>query len=66
MVETSGRKLEINDAYVSTIADHGETGQWLLDPGDIDISSSGTVSSLTTVISRLRTQRSRQVPSSLH
>ncbi|MEC7801509.1 MAG: filamentous hemagglutinin N-terminal domain-containing protein, partial [Verrucomicrobiota bacterium] len=46
MVETSGRKLEINDAYVSTLADHGETGQWLLDPGDIDISSSGTVSSL--------------------
>ena len=46
MVETSGRKLEINDAFVSTLADKGETGQWLLDPGDIDITSSGTGTSL--------------------
>ena len=46
MIETSGRKLEINDAIVSTFAENGETGQWLLDPGDIDITSSGSVSSL--------------------
>ena len=46
MIETSGRKLEINDAIVSTFAENGETGKWLLDPGDIDITSSGSVSSL--------------------
>ncbi len=42
MVETSGRILKINQAKVSTIATAGSTGFWLLDPGNINITDSGT------------------------
>ena len=42
MVETSGRILNINQAKVSTIATAGSTGLWLLDPGNINITDSGT------------------------
>ena len=42
MVETSGRILNINQAKVSTIATAGNTGLWLLDPGNINITDSGT------------------------
>ena len=42
MVETSGRILNINQAKISTIATAGSTGLWLLDPGNINITDSGT------------------------
>ena len=42
LVETSGRILNINQAKVSTIATAGSTGLWLLDPGNINITDSGT------------------------
>ena len=45
MVETSGRNLAINHARVSTLASFGETGTWLLDPGHITITNSGTTDS---------------------
>ena len=41
-VETSGRKVRINSqAMVSTMANLGKTGEWLLDPDDYIIASSG-------------------------
>ena len=43
-VETSGHFLDINDARVSTLAPFGQTGDWLLDPGNIDITNTGTSS----------------------
>ena len=45
MVETSGHLLDINHAKVSTKATKGKTGKWLLDPGHIDITQTGTSSS---------------------
>ena len=45
MVETSGRILNIDQAKVSTIATSGSTGLWLLDPGNINITDSGTTDS---------------------
>ena len=41
-VETSGHILDINHAKVSTISRWGKTGDWLLDPGDIVITTIGT------------------------
>jgi filamentous hemagglutinin family protein len=38
-VETSGHKLVVHDAKVSTYAPKGKTGEWLLDPFDIVISN---------------------------
>ena len=38
-VETSGHKLVVDDAKVSTYAPKGKTGEWLLDPFDIVISN---------------------------
>ena len=46
-VETSGRLLEINNATVSTLAPQGKTGDWLLDPGHIAITTDGIVTSIT-------------------
>ena len=42
-IETSGYKLDIHNASVSTLAPLGKTGSWLLDPKDftIDIASNG-------------------------
>jgi filamentous hemagglutinin family protein len=40
-IETSGRVIEINESEISTKAENGETGQWLIDPGNINISSDG-------------------------
>ena len=45
MIETSGRILAINQAKVSTIAPSGNTGMWLLDPGNIVVTESGTTDS---------------------
>ena len=45
MVETSGHRLEINSAGVSTLAHLGTTGTWLLDPANINITSSGSTAS---------------------
>ena len=42
MIETSGRILAINQAQVSTIAPMGNTGMWLLDPGNINITDSAS------------------------
>ncbi|NBQ03650.1 MAG: hypothetical protein EBU27_10670, partial [Opitutae bacterium] len=41
-VETSGYFLDINHAKVSTISPWGKTGDWLLDPGHIVITTTGT------------------------
>ena len=41
-VETSGHYLDINHAKISTFAPYGKTGDWLLDPGHIEITTSGT------------------------
>ena len=41
-VETSGYFLDINHARVSTLAPYGKTGDWLLDPGHIRITTTGT------------------------
>ncbi len=38
-VETSGHKLIVHDVKVSTFSPKGKTGEWLLDPYDIEISS---------------------------
>jgi len=38
-VETSGHKLVVHDAKVSTFSPKGKTGEWLLDPYDIVISN---------------------------
>ncbi len=41
-VETSGHQLHIEPkAIVSTLAAHGKTGKWLLDPNDFTIAASG-------------------------
>jgi filamentous hemagglutinin family protein len=40
MIETSGHILAINQAKISTIAPLGNTGMWLLDPGNINITDS--------------------------
>ena len=45
-VETSGAQLDMNEALVSTFSPHGKSGNWLLDPGNINIVSSGAVGSL--------------------
>ena len=45
-VETSGARLDMNEALVSTFSPYGKSGNWLLDPGNINIISSGTVGSL--------------------
>ncbi|MEC9123405.1 MAG: hypothetical protein VX969_04605, partial [Verrucomicrobiota bacterium] len=45
-VETSGARLDMNEALVSTFSPYGKSGNWLLDPGNINIISSGTVTSL--------------------
>lgn len=42
LVETSGHDLDIAGARVDTLADRGQTGNWLLDPADITISSAAT------------------------
>ena len=44
--ETSGAQLDMNEALVSTFSPHGKSGNWLLDPGNINIVSSGAVGSL--------------------
>ena len=36
----------MNEALVSTFSPHGKSGNWLLDPGNINIVSSGAVGSL--------------------
>ena len=41
-IETSGYKLNINNSKVSTKSFAGEDGEWLLDPYNIEISSSGS------------------------
>ncbi|MFA9217343.1 MAG: filamentous hemagglutinin N-terminal domain-containing protein, partial [Sphingomonadaceae bacterium] len=41
-VETSGLYLDVAGARIDTSAAHGARGSWLLDPYDIEISSSGT------------------------
>jgi filamentous hemagglutinin family protein len=38
-VETSGHYLNVDDSQVSTLATQGNSGQWLLDPYDITIST---------------------------
>ncbi|MBT9491342.1 MAG: filamentous hemagglutinin N-terminal domain-containing protein, partial [Paucibacter sp.] len=40
-VETSGHQLSVSGARVSTAAPRGKAGQWLLDPYNITIASSG-------------------------
>ena len=40
-IETSGYLLELNDYHISTKAFYGYDGNWLLDPGNINISNSG-------------------------
>ncbi len=43
LVETSGKNLRVGaDAFVDTLAPGGLTGAWLLDPTDINISTSGS------------------------
>ncbi|MES2258997.1 MAG: filamentous hemagglutinin N-terminal domain-containing protein [Pseudomonadota bacterium] len=39
LVETSGHYLDVADVRVDTRAAHGQTGQWLLDPYNIDINT---------------------------
>ena len=48
-VETSGKEtLSVGDtAYVSTLAEHGENGTWLLDPQDFTIGDGGDMSAAT-------------------
>jgi filamentous hemagglutinin family protein len=45
-VETSGFGLNIESARVSTLAADGSAGDWLLDPGNINIVDSGDVTSI--------------------
>ncbi len=40
-VETSGHYLDVNNIKVTTLAQNGRRGTWLLDPSDITITSSG-------------------------
>ena len=42
-VETSGHYLNVDDIQVSTQSKNSATGEWLLDPWDITIASSGAV-----------------------
>ncbi len=42
-IETSGHYLNVDDIQVSTQATKGEAGKWLLDPYDVTISTSATV-----------------------
>ncbi len=44
-VETSGHYLNVDDIRVSTKADQGEAGRWLLDPYNVTISESATTTS---------------------
>ncbi|MGK2742182.1 beta strand repeat-containing protein [Tepidicaulis sp. LMO-SS28] len=41
-VETSGKQIDIADtARVTTLAEEGETGTWLIDPNDLTVAASG-------------------------
>ncbi|NLQ19164.1 filamentous hemagglutinin N-terminal domain-containing protein, partial [Marinomonas sp. M1K-6] len=40
-VETSAAKVKIDDVQVTTKAENGETGEWLIDPNDYTIAASG-------------------------
>ncbi|NCW09971.1 MAG: hypothetical protein EBW40_09550, partial [Gammaproteobacteria bacterium] len=40
-IETSGYKLDVEGIEVSTLANDGSAGEWLLDPASITISTSG-------------------------
>jgi hypothetical protein len=42
LVETSGQRLDVSGVQVDTRAPMGQTGDWLLDPADITISSAVT------------------------
>jgi hypothetical protein len=42
MIETSAHTLNVQSTKISTLAVNGETGQWLLDPWNVTISSSPT------------------------
>ncbi|MDP4623004.1 MAG: filamentous hemagglutinin N-terminal domain-containing protein, partial [Hydrogenophaga sp.] len=42
MIETSGQWLDVGGLRVNTSAAQGQTGNWLLDPADITISSAAT------------------------
>ena len=47
-IETSATHLKILDsARVSTLAPQGQAGNWLLDPNDFEVSSTGNISGLT-------------------
>ncbi|MHB1948150.1 MAG: MBG domain-containing protein, partial [Gammaproteobacteria bacterium] len=41
-VETSGHNLDVTGATVNTLAPHGVTGTWLLDPANVTISTADT------------------------
>lgn len=41
-IETSGHYLDIDGIHVSTFAEHGDGGKWLLDPYNVTISSGAT------------------------
>src|SRR6056300_1141713 len=41
-IETSGYKLDVEGIEVSTLANDGSAGEWLLDPGNITIQTSGS------------------------
>jgi len=47
-IETSGHYLNVDGIQVSTLAPKGNTGEWLLDPSDITIST-GTAANYTNV-----------------
>ncbi len=46
-IETSGQVLNVDDSQVSTYASQGQSGQWLLDPYNITISTGTQTSGLT-------------------
>jgi filamentous hemagglutinin family protein len=47
-VETSGYFLNIDGAFVDTLAPHGKTGNWLLDPYTVEICGDSTPGGCTT------------------